>query len=404
MKRIILPVLAVLLICFAGCALADGAMLAEKGTGITVIPATEWENQFPDVYASYMANSENEAVIEYTEEYPIIQTIYEGYGFAKHYGSARGHYYSVSDLLATGRPHALANCFTCKTAEFTVMTLNDGDSAYSLPFESVDPAGLEDVGCFTCHANTPGGRITITHTYLADAVGEDFAGIPQADLACGQCHVEYYFAPDGKNTSMPGTRLAELNPDAMYDFYEAMDFSDYTNPRTGVKLLKTQHPEFETVLGEGSVHGGTFTCADCHMAKETNDKGETYRSHNLVSPLASEAIQANCAACHSDLAGFVHGIQEKMTARTVAIGENLKALTDRLADVVASGMYTDEQLADCRALNRKGQWYWDFVFVENSNGAHNSRLDNKCLDKAEAFVNAAMIELDKLENAGKSNV
>ena len=164
-------------------------------------------------------------------------------------------------------------------------------------------------------------------------------------------------------------------------------------------MLKTQHPEFETVLGKGSVHGGTFTCADCHMAKETNDKGETYRSHNLVSPLASETIQANCAACHSDLAGFVHGIQEKMVGRTVAIGENLKTLTDRLAEAVASGKYTDEQLADCRALNRKGQWYWDFVFVENSNGAHNSRLDNRCLDMAEAFINAAMLQLDKLEKS-----
>ena len=65
----------------------------------------------------------------------------------------------------------------------------------------------------------------------------------------------------------------------------------------------------------------------------------------MVSPLASETIQANCAACHSDLAGFVHGVQEKITGRTVAIGENLKALTDRLADAVASGKYTDEQLA-----------------------------------------------------------
>jgi nitrite reductase (cytochrome c-552) len=47
-----------------------------------------------------------------------------------------------------------------------------------------------------------------------------------------------------------------------------------------------------------------------------------------------------------------------------------------------------------RALNRKGQWYWDFVFVENSEGAHNSRLDNNCLDKAEAFINAALKQFD----------
>ena len=90
--------------------------------------------------------------------------------------------------------------------------------------------------------------------------------------------------------------------------------------------------------------------------------------------------------------------------RTVAVGENLRALTDRLADAAASGKYTDEQLAACRALNRKGQWYWDFVFVENSNGAHNSRLDNKCLVKADAFINAAMLQLDILESSGNGEI
>ncbi len=278
MKRFCMILLAAALVCAAGLALGEvkEAKVAEKGTGITIIPATEWENTFPDVYASYMANSEIEEVVEYTEKYPMIQTIYEGYGFAKYYGSARGHYYSIKDLMATGRPHALANCFTCKTADFTVMTLNDGDSAYSLAFESIDASHFEDVGCFTCHENTPGGQITVTHTYLADAVGEDIANIHQDNLACGQCHVEYYFKPDNKAAALPYTHLANMNPDAMYDFYEEMGFSDYTNPRTGVQLLKAQHPEMETFLGAGSVHAGTFTCADCHMPTETNAGGETY--------------------------------------------------------------------------------------------------------------------------------
>ena len=71
-------------------------------------------------------------------------------------------------------------------------------------------------------------------------------------------------------------------------------------------------------------------------------------------------------------------------------------LTNRLADAVASGSYTDEQLTTVRALNRKGQWYWDFVFVENSDGAHNSSLTKKCLDRAEAFIDAALEILDGL--------
>ncbi|MBR4332350.1 MAG: ammonia-forming cytochrome c nitrite reductase subunit c552, partial [Clostridia bacterium] len=270
------------------------------------------------------------------------------------------------------------------------MTLEMGDSAYALPFEDVAPDMKQDVGCFTCHANDPSTGVTVTHLYLVNAMGEDASKVAAANAACGQCHVEYYFDPDSKATTLPYVGMGVANPDDIYAYYQAMDFADYVNPRTGVRQLKAQHPEFETYMGAGSVHASMFTCADCHMEKVTKEDGTTYRSHTLVSPLQSETIMANCAACHADLPGFVHGIQEKMEARTIAIGYKLEDLTNKLADAVASGNYTEEQLNTIRELNRKGQWYWDFVFVENSEGAHNSRLDNSCLDKAEALIDEAL--------------
>ena len=398
-KKCVGFMLAILLLCAASlaCAATPPASVAEKGSGITVIHADEWAQTYPDVYATYQANSENDEVVEYTEEHPFIKVIYEDYGFARYYGSARGHYYCIKDLTSTGRPHALANCFTCKTADFTVLTLNEGDSAYSKSFDELDSSAFDDVGCFTCHANTPGGQITITHTYLADAMGEDFSSVAAENLSCAQCHVEYYFAPEGKMTCLPYHSLSDMNPDSMYDFYEAMGFFDYTNPRTGVQQLKTQHPEFETFLGAGSVHANQFTCADCHMERLTAEDGSSFLSHKYVSPLDSTAIQATCAGCHADLPAFVHSIQDKVTTRTYALGEKLEAYTNRLAEMVASGKYTDEQLADIRALNRKGQWYWDFVFVENSDGAHNSRLTTRCLDMAEVFLDAGSLLMDKLD-------
>jgi nitrite reductase (cytochrome c-552) len=370
---------------------AGGADLVKTKTGITIVPSSEWENTYPDVYESYMANSENSEVHEYTEEHPILKTIYEGYGFAMYYGSARGHYYCVEDVQATGRPHALANCFTCKTADFTHMANEMGVDAYSMPFADALVNINESVGCYTCHANDPSHGITVTHTYLADAMGDDFSTVAAANLSCGQCHVEYYFDPDTKATTLPYQNLAATSPDAIYDYYESIGFSDYTNPRTGVMMLKAQHPEFETFLGEGSVHAGMFTCADCHMARVNKEDGTTYLSHKWVSPLESQEIMEKCVACHQDLPGFVHGIQEKMTAREEEIGSKLELLTNKLADAVASGTYPEEELAIIRALNRKGQWYWDFVFVENAEGAHNSKLDNKCLDKANAFIEAALM-------------
>ena len=49
-----------------------------------------------------------------------------------------------------------------------------------------------------------------------------------------------------------------------------------------------------------------------------------------------------------------------------------------------------EELDAIRVLNRRGQFYWDFVFVENSEGAHNSKLTEECLDKAEQLIDEAM--------------
>ena len=55
-----------------------------------------------------------------------------------------------------------------------------------------------------------------------------------------------------------------------------------------------------------------------------------------------------------------------------------------------SGNYTEEELDAIRMVARNAQFYWDFVFVENAEGAHNSALTKDCLDKAETLLNQAM--------------
>lgn len=386
-----IALLAAMLLCV--CMSAQAATVTETGTGITVIKAADWAETYPDVYASYTKNAENEAFFDHVEEYPMIATVYEGMAFNKFYNSARGHYYTVQDVTSTGRPHKLANCFTCKTPDFTAKVNNEGVSAYTIAFEDMMAEVNESVSCYNCHANTP-GELVVTHTYLADAMGEQLAGLNAETASCAQCHVEYYFDPETKAVTLPYDSMEAMHPDAILALFDEMDFADYTNPRTGVKQIKVQHPEFETYMGAGSVHAAQFSCADCHMAKETNAAGETYASHYWVSPLNSDAIKASCAACHPDLEGFVKGIQAKAEERTVAIGTKLETLTNKLADAVASGKYAEEDLNAIRELNRKGQFYWDFVFVENSEGAHNSRLTNECLDKAEQLIDEALGKLE----------
>ena len=371
------------------------AQVVKTGSGVTVMSAREWADSYPEIYASYLANSQNTEVHDYTEDYPMIGVIYEGMAFSKFYGSARGHTYTVQDVTSTGRPHALANCFSCKTPNFTAMVNEQGENAYTLAFEDVLANVNESISCYKCHANT-GDELVITHTYLADALGEELQSVDAATLSCGQCHVEYYFHPTTKATSLPYTSLATMTPDAILDYYnntmvDGQYFADYTNPRTGVRQIKVQHPEFETYMGEGSVHAGTFTCADCHMGQAQTSDGTTYTSHTWTSPLENRALlEGTCAECHVDLAGQVAQIQEETERRTYAIGYALEGLTEKLVLAIESERYTEEELNAIRQLAREAQFYWDFVFVENSEGAHNSALTTACLDKAEDKLNQAM--------------
>ena len=418
MKRISMLLLAVLLmLCLCACqeteapaaeapteaapvaeAVAEtrpAAQVVETGSGITVMSAQDWADAYPAIYESYMANNDNDEFQDHVEEYPMIGVVYEGMAFNKFYNTARGHTYTVEDITSTGRPHALANCFSCKTPDFTAKVNELGVEAYTIPFEDMLAEVNESISCYNCHANT-GDQLVVTHTYLSDAMGEDLQNVDPATLACAQCHVEYYFDPATKATTLPYQGLSTMTPDAILDYYNRtivndQAFADYTNPRTGVRQIKVQHPEFETFMGEGSVHRNDFTCAECHMGQATAADGTVYTSHTWTSPLKNQSLlEGTCAECHTDLVGEVRAIQAETERRTYAIGYLLEGLTEKLALAVESGEYTEEELNTIRNVARDAQFYWDFVFVENSEGAHNSQLDAQCLDKAEELANQAM--------------
>ena len=373
------------------------AARVETNAGVTVMHAADWAEKYPEIYASWNMTSESDEIVDYLEQYPMLRTLYEGYGFAKDYGSARGHFYDVKDIEHTARPHPLANCWTCKTPDFTILVNEEGIQAYKYDWTEVQGQIVEGISCYNCHANDP-TKITVTHTYWIDAVGEDFENIDAANLSCGQCHNEYYFEPETKATTIAHNSIESMHPTTMLAFFNdpanfsnGEAFSDWTNPRTGVKQIKVQHPEFETFLGEGSQHRATYTCADCHMPIATKENDMTYRSHNLISPLDNpELIESECAKCHVDLVSEVRETQAKIEARTYSIGYELEYLTELLASAVEKGDVPEKKLDEVRAIARDAQFYWDFVFVENSEGAHNPKLTEFCLDKAEELTNQAI--------------
>ncbi len=358
-----------------------------------VISADEWAAVYPEIVASYKSNNDNNYRVDYLEEDPYLKTVYEGFGFAKDYTSAVSHTYTLEDVAKTERPHPLANCLTCKTPDYTKLVNDMGVEAYKLDFTETLDKMVENVSCYNCHENQAGddGKLVMTHTYAINAIGDDAEKIAPATLACGQCHVEYYFDPTTKETLMPYNGMATATPEAILNFYNEIGFSDWVQESTGTGMLKAQHPEFETFMGAGSMHSALLSCADCHMA-EVTEGDVTYTSHKWESPLANQALLDTCVACHkdTDMTAKVKAIQDEIVAREKEVGGKLAEFKTTLAEAVAAGSKSEDELNEIRSLYREAQWYWDFCYVENSEGAHNSALARDCLSKSEAAIQKGM--------------
>ena len=108
------------------------------------------------------------------------------------------------------------------------------------------------------------------------------------------------------------------------------------------------------------------------------------------------ALLKTCATCHgdTDMVEMVHNLQGRITERESAVGNRLSEMKDALAAAVASGTWSEDDLNAVRKLHREAQWFFDFCYVENAEGAHNSQLANQCLDTAEQKIDEAMALLD----------
>ena len=310
------------------------------------INAADWNAAYPEIAVTMGNNRNNAYIVDYLEQDPYLTNIYEGFGFAKEYGSARGHEYTLEDVAKTARPHPLANCLTCKTPNFAKLVNDQGVSAYTIPFDEALAMMEENVSCYTCHGNEAGnkGQLVVTHSYVTKALGENASAIDPATLSCGQCHIEYYFTPTDKETMMPYDSVEAMSPEAILAYYDSMvlpdgtvGFSDWTQGSTGAKMLKAQHPEMETYLA--GKHAKLLNCADCHMPLAETADGTVYHSHLLVSPLEDESLLQSCATCHgdTDMVNLVHRLQDRVTTRETEVGNQLSAFKDALAAAVQEG-------------------------------------------------------------------
>ncbi|MDW7650469.1 MAG: ammonia-forming cytochrome c nitrite reductase subunit c552 [Bacillota bacterium] len=376
-----------------------------------------WREFFPNQYEYWQATeemrettyggggrAEAESVdvekINYLEMYPFLKTTYAGFAFEKGYYRSRGHVYALTDVTDTERlPDWEArpgSCLACKSTDVVVLIDEYGDDWYSMPFAEV--LGEHTIGCLDCHDHET-AELKIQRDYLNEALAHNtFKNIdPQgrADLTCAQCHVNYHFDAETKKITYPWSfgltvedQLAHYNAERRSDEWE--------HAITGALVAKIQHPEYD-LYHEGQITNVHSTlglgCNDCHMPKIEDAHGKQFSSHTWTSPLTH--VEETCLGCHNDWGEA--GVIEKAELKQAGVYEKQNMLGNELAEFILalgeakdSGALTDEELEKAREIHREAQFYWDFIWVENSNGFHNWDEAHRVLDQAEELINEGM--------------
>jgi len=395
-----------------------------------VLTMADWANDYPLQYNSYMltetsgpkpGNFGGNILFQHSEYQPEMLTNFKGFGFGIDYNDDRGHYWAVIDNKETKRvnPGTKGACTTCKTPYVGVWYDRYGWEYANMSFwelyEEV-PEEEPGVGCYMCH-DPETMDLRIIQPALLDAgryLGVDFQKAPVEDMrtyVCAQCHVTYYMDPESfkvifpwtesvSATRQPGAAEPNLTVENIWKHYERVRgetgidkffLSDYKQADSTVDVVKVRHPEFET--WSMGVHGkANVACADCHMPYQM-EKGEKFSSHWMTSPLRT--IDRSCGRCHdkSDewLLDRVMQIQDNTFQAQRLAGTKIAEAHDAIAAAAETPGVNEAKLAEARELNRKAQFYWDYVAAENSMGFHAPDQIIRTLTQSVQYANDAVI-------------
>jgi nitrite reductase (cytochrome c-552) len=374
-----------------------------------------WGQNWPREYETYRKTeiSDTQTLFggsfprDYLEADPYQVVLFAGYGFSVDYKQARGHYWAVNDVKETKRvkkPFQAATCWTCKSTDVPRLMNSMGvKEFYAANFHDLTDQVKHPIGCQDCH-DPATMRLRITRPGLIEgfaAMGKDISKASHQEmrsLVCAQCHVEYYFANDAaaeKKNYLTFPWHKGTSVEAMLEYYDAMDFTDYIHPVSKTPIVKAQHPDYELYLTGIHAYRGV-SCADCHMPYFT-EGGMKFTDHHVQSPLQN--ISNSCAVCHrwseQEIRGRVEAIQTKVRDTKLKAE---KAIVEAHFDVAAAiqAKATDDQLKSVRTLLRHAQFRWDYVSASNGMGFHSPqecmRILADAIDQAQqARVLAARI-------------
>ncbi|QOJ15551.1 MAG: ammonia-forming cytochrome c nitrite reductase subunit c552 [Planctomycetia bacterium] len=324
------------------------------------------------------------------EEDPRLRKIWAGYAFATDFREERGHAYMLTDQLYTERQQVVKQPGACLNCHASMVTAyrkaGDGDMFRGFevicrtPYAEARPLVEHPVTCIDCHdPGTMALRVTRPafiegmRAYKASQGVKDYDVNTMAtrhemrSFVCGQCHVEYHFAGEGKRLTYPWHN--GLKADEILAWYDQSGFKDWVHADSGAPMLKAQHPEFE--LWNQGVHARAgVSCADCHMPYQRVGAMKI-SDHHIRSPLLN--INAACQTCHKASESELLARAETIQGRTQSVRNlAMDAVVELIADIVAArdGGATDAQLGVARDFHRKAQFLLDFIEAENSSGFH----------------------------------
>jgi nitrite reductase (cytochrome c-552) len=252
----------------------------------------------------------------------------------------------------------------------------------------------EPIGCANCH-EAGSMRLIVTNPALEEALvaqGKDWTTFTRQEMrtvVCANCHVEYYFAGEGKYLTFPWADGTDI--DSVYKYYEEAGFKDWEYPETGTPMLKAQHPEYEFFTAGSTHYNAGVSCSDCHMPY-VREGAAKYSTHDVHSPLLNP--EPACGQCHNDTESVVRRVNtiQEQVATTKQNTED--AIVDAIAalKVAAANPNADADLLDrARAMHRKAAFYWDIVSAENSTGFHNPEYALRILAESTDYARQAQM-------------
>jgi len=368
--------------------------------------SSKWGVNFPNQYSTLLLTETNNERTAYggsnpfsrLENNPRLLTLFAGYSFSKDYNEERGHLNSLTDVRATGRVNETTpgTCYSCKTAANPQLWSEMGMAEYDkTPFSELGELIEHPIGCANCHeANTM--RLIVTNPALEEALeaqGRNWRTFTRQEMrtvVCANCHVEYYFAGEGKYLTFPWADGTDIESISAY--YAELQFKDWDHPQSGAPMIKMQHPEYEVFTANSTHYNAGVACADCHMPY-TRDGAAKFSTHNVKSPLLNAATA--CGACHTDVeyvTNRVSIIQNQVNEIMAAAEEAIIAAIKAIEAAAASQGADATLLEEARQLHREAQLRWDFISAENSMGFHNPEEALRILASATDLARQAQLK------------